>query len=147
MNTFYRTCVIICLGLLVFTLWLNYVQSTNAFPISETSGQDIGDTGTALGETSSLENPNMNWLWASVVAGIALGIGSAAAARWIGANVNATVLGGVSFFGTVFWASFVKTHSILSIGSFIDPSVLTIFTIITMFVFIAAIIGMLTGSG
>jgi len=148
MNTFFRMCVVICLGLLVFTLALSYVDSTGAFPTGGSDlGQEIGDTGTSLEHTTDLEEPNMNWLWASIIVGVGAGIALAAGSRYIGANVNATVLAGLSVFSTVFWASFIKTHSILSIGNFIPGAMLTIFSILTGFVFIAAIIGMLTGSG
>ncbi|NIQ92472.1 MAG: hypothetical protein GWN93_27225 [Deltaproteobacteria bacterium] len=140
MKTLFRTCVIICIGLLIFTLAVSYIQATGAFPISGSAGKDITDTSSALGDTTDLATPNMNYLWGIVIGGIAAGI----VAGWITHSVVPT---GVFIFSGVFWAGFINTHSILSIGGYVPGDLMTIGTICTVFVFIGACVGMLTGSG
>jgi len=103
-------------------------------------GQAVDDTGTVLSDVTDLESPNMNYLWAIVIGGIAAGL----VAGWI---THSIVPAGVFVFAGVFWASFINTHSILSYGNFIPTEFLTIITIVLVFVFIAAAVGMLTGSG
>ena len=140
LNTFYRTCIYLCIGLLVFTLVLNYVQSTGAFPMVGTGGQDISGTEEVLGEVTDLEEPNMDYLWGIVIGGIAAGL-------VVGAITHSIVPAGLFIFGSVFWASYIKTHVILSYGGYIPEGFLMIFSIVTVFIFIAACAGVLTGSG
>jgi len=128
------------MGLLIFTLVLSYVQSTGAFPVSGTGGQEISSTGEVLEQTTALETGNMNYLWGIVIGGIAAGL----VAGWITHSIIPT---GVFIFGGVFWASFINTHSILSYGGWIPGDFLMIFTVGAVFIFIAACVGMLTGSG
>jgi len=139
-GTFFRASVIIAITLLVFTLSANYILGTGAFPISGDAGKDIDDTGALLGETSTLSTPNMDYLWGIIIGGIAAGIIA-------GALTHSVVPVGIFVYSSVFWASFIRTHSLLSWGGFIPGNFLSIFTIVIVFVFIAAVIGMLTGSG
>lgn len=145
-ETLYHTCLVICLGLLMFTLAISYLHSTGEFETPGTKGQEIGDTSEALSHTTDLEEPNMNWLWGAVAIGLAAGVLAGAGSHLIGASVNATVVAGVSIFASIFWASFIKTHEVLS-TNFLDPAIMTVFTILACFVFIGAAVGMLTGVG
>jgi len=140
MNTFFKICIFYCLALLVFTLLFGLVNATGAFDISPEPGLQISSTEGALGEITTLETPTMDYLWGLVAFG---GI-SGMIIGWI---THSIVPVGVSIFGSVFWASYINTHSILSLGNFIPGELLMIITICTIFIFIAAIIGMLTGSG
>jgi hypothetical protein len=149
MNTFFRICVIMCIGLLVFTLSVNYIQSTGAFDVGGDTGLVIDDTGDILDKTTELDaaDANMDFLWQAILGGVGIGIGVAAGARFLGVNINATLLGGLSVFATVFWASYIKTHGILMMGDYLPAEYTIIFTGGALFIFIAAMIGMLTGSG
>lgn len=140
MSTFYRMCVYICIGLLVFTLILNYVQSTDAFPIGGQAGQSITGTETALEEATDLAEPNMNYLWGIVIGGIAAGL-------VVGAITHSIVPAGLFVFSGVFWASYINTHMVLSYGGYIPGDFLMIFLVVIVFIFIAACVGILTGSG
>jgi len=126
--------------LLIFTFAVNYLSSTGAFPITGSSGQQITDTGTVLEETTDLATPDMGYLWIIVTTGILAGLAISYLTRSI-------VPGGLFIFGTVFWASFINTHGILTIGGYVPGEIMTMFTIATVFIFIGACIGMLTGSG
>ena len=141
MNTFFRICVYFCIALMVFTLLLNFVAATGAFSYTpDDAGKEITDTGTVLEDVTALEEPNMDYLWLLVVGGIGAGL-------VVGALTHSVVPAGIFVFGSIFWASFINVHGILSIGGFIPTDLLTIFTVGVVFIFIAAIVGMLTGSG
>jgi hypothetical protein len=81
----------------------------------------------------------MNWIWIVGISGL-LGVGAGVAMRSV-------VPVGIGLFGGIFWSSFISVHGILSIGGYIPIELLTVFTVATTFIFIAAIIGMLTGGG
>jgi len=139
MNSFFRICIYYCLGLLVFTLLFNVVSITGAFDMSPAPGIQVSSTEDSLGELTTLETPNMGYLWGLVAFGAASGL----VIGWITKSI---VPLGISIFGTVFWASFIHTHSILSMGGFIPGELLLIFTVCTVLIFVAALVGMLTGS-
>ena len=140
MNTFFRICIYYCIGLLVFTLLFNLVNATGAFDINVNEGLQVSDSDSALGELTTLETPNMNFLIGLIATGVAAGI----VVGWVTQSI---VPVGISIFGSVFWASFINTHSILSTGGYIPGELLLIITVCTALIFVAAIVGMLTGSG
>ena len=140
MNTFFRISIFLCIALLVFTLLISFVDGIGAFPYTNPIGIEIGDTGTLLEDTTTLERPNMDYLWLLVIGGIFAGLA-------FSARTQSIVPAGLFIFASVFWALFINTISILSIGGWIPGEILTIFTACTTLIFIAAAIGMLTGSG
>ncbi|NIQ88323.1 MAG: hypothetical protein GWN93_04300 [Deltaproteobacteria bacterium] len=140
MNTLFRICIVICLGLLIFSLAVSYLEGTGAFEVSGGAGKDIGSTSTVLGDATDIDETNMNYIWGVVITSTIVGaIGSY--------FMHSVVPIGISIFSSVFWASFINTHGILSVGGYIPGDLMTIFTIVTVFVFIGACVGMLTGSG
>jgi len=140
MSTFFKLCIFYCIGLLIFSLLFGLVSATGAFDLSSQPGVQISSTEDSLGELSSLQTPSVGFLFGLVAFGSAAGI-------FLGWVTKSIVPVGISIFGSVFWASFINTHSILSTGGFIPVELLLIFTVCTMLIFIAAVIGMLTGSG
>ena len=140
MNAFFRACVVICIGLIFFNLLLAYFGSTGEFGLMGGGGKQIDDTGTVLSQTTALDTGNMNYLWGLVLGGLAFG-------GAIGAITHSIVPVGISIFGTVFWAGFINTHGILSYGGYVPVEFMAVFYIGAVFVFIAACVGMLTGSG
>ena len=123
-----------------FTLLFNVVASTGAFDLSSAPGIQVSTAEEALGELTTVATPNMNFLFGLVAFGSAAGL-------LVGWLTQSVVPVGISIFGSVFWASFIHSHSILSVGGFIPGELLLIFTVCTVLIFVAAIIGMLTGSG
>ena len=142
MNTFYRMCIVICIGLIFFNLLLVYFADNGYYGLAGSGGKQIGDASTVLGDVTDLSGSeaNMNYLWGLVLGGVIIG-------GAIGAITHSIVPVGISVFGTVFWASFIRTHGILSYGGYIPAEFLAIFYIGAIFIFVAAIVGMLTGSG
>lgn len=141
MNTFFRICVLITLIMLTFSLVANFVAGLGIFPNTENIGSS-SDTDSALGDFSTLDDNADMWSIFTMVT-VGTGIGALALA-WA---THSVVPIGVHLFGAVFWASWLNMNSILGAGGYIPGDLLTVATIGVMFVFVAAIIGMLTGSG
>jgi len=141
LNTFFRIAIFLCLALLVFTLAINFVNWTEAFPIDVDSGISGVHGNDTLSKLTSLSDPNMNFLWAicTTVTG--------AAAIGISVLTRSIVPVGVYVFGAVFWTSWIRMWSITQIGSLLPVELTSIFFIAAIFLFIAAVVGMLTGSG
>lgn len=140
MNTFFRICIYYCIALLVFTLLFNVINATGAFDINANEGLQVSDTRSSLGELTTLSTPNMNYIIGLITLGAAAGI-------VVGYLTHSMVPVGIGIFSSVFWASYINTHSILSVGSYIPSELLLIITVCTGLIFVAAIIGMATGSG
>lgn len=141
MNTFFRMCIYICFALMFFSLVFNFVESTGAFSSHMSMGQDIDSAGDAISSLTKLDDPDMNSIWAAVTLGSGI---AAIALAWITHSVTPI---GLWLFGEVFWTSWIRTQSIISIGGYLPENFILIFTVGMMFLFIAAIVGILTGSG
>ena len=145
MKTFFETCIYICICLIVFTLAVNFIHTTLAFPATGNIGQQTSDTSTALSAFTGLDNTYMNSIW-----GIATGVGAIAAIglAWITHSISPV---GIYLYSLVFWTSYIRAWAIISYGHFFEATegiaFILIFTVAIMFIFIASIIGMLTGSG
>jgi len=139
LNSFFRICVYICLLLIVFNLTWAFVHSLGAFP--------IGEEGTSSERTSSVIeiftglSGGMLGLW-----GLVTGLGIVGAIG-IGALMHSTTPVGLFIFADVFWVSYNGTLQIMNIGNYMPAEFLLIATVGITFLFIAAVVGMLTGSG
>lgn len=141
MNTFFRICIFICLSLIVFNLVFAVINGLGAFPHEgEVPGQEF-DESNALSRLTGLSDPNMNAIWAGVVGLSFLGVVVLAAVT------HSVIPIGMHLFSTVFWTSWIHTQSILSYGGLLPDDIVSIFFVGVLFVFIAAIVGILTGSG
>jgi len=127
----------------LFTLAINLVVSTGAFPIKGTAGPDISSTGGSLEAITGLGDPNMNNIWLTVTT---LGGIAAIGLVWISHSI---VPIGLFLFSTIFWTSYIRAWSVINYGSVLTdvPEFTILFTVAILFVFIAAIIGILTGGG
>jgi len=123
-------------------LAFNIVQATGAFPINPGSGlQNVEDT-TLIDHVTSIT---------SGMSGIFLGF---TILTLSGVVLLAWALGtmipiAIYFFGLIFWASFINAWGVLTGTGFmgeIQP-LMFIFLAATVFIFIGACIGMVTGSG
>ena len=139
MATFYRTSIYLCLALIVFTLSINFVNSLGAFETYESGTTGITEEN-ALEQISGLDG-GMASLWALAVGGGAIG---AIALVFISKQISPI---GIYIFSTVFWTSWIRMNSVINVGGVVSPELMALFTVGAIFIFIAAIIGMLTGSG
>jgi len=141
MNTFFHACVGFILLMLTFSLVANFVDGIGAFPHSAEIGPDIDSTDSALSTLTGLSSPSMNTIWLGVTGLTFLG---AVALCYL---THSIVPIGLHLFSLVFWTSWIRMSSILSYGGYIPDNLILVFTVGVMFVFIAAIVGILTGSG
>jgi len=109
------------------------------------AGEELGITeSNALSKITGLDNPNMNSIWLAIttLAGIGSVVASILTHNWLPI--------GLYVFGEVFWTSFINMWGVIDGAGYISnnlPGFLIIFFVVMVFVFIAAIIGMITGSG
>jgi len=138
--TFYRTAVWICIAIIVFTLAINVVNSMEAFPTDYEGGTTGITSENALEQISGLEG-GMEGIWAL---GVGLGAIGVVALVFVSKQISPI---GIYIFSTVFWTSWLRMFAVLNIGEYIPAELLLLFTVGVLFIFIAAVIGMLTGSG
>ena len=141
MNSFFRICIMFCLLMLTFSLVANFVAGLNIFPNVTDIGMEVDDTESALTTLTGLSDPNMNAIWIGITGITFIGVVALAALT------QSMIPIGLHLFGVVFWTSWIRMSSILSYGGYIPEEFLIIVTVGVMFVFIAAIIGLITGGG
>ena len=83
----------------------------------------------------------MNYIWGGVVG---LGLLASIGLAYLTHSVMPL---GVYVFATVFWTMWIRTNMVLNTGGFVPGELLVILTGCVIFVFIAAVVGMFTGSG
>lgn len=141
MNTFFRVCVIMSLSLIIFTLSINLINGLGVFPTTVEGGVQNINESNALTLLTGLDEPNMNAIWLGVTGlTFVLALGLSALTRSI-------IPIGLHLFGIVFWTSYIRTFTIVEIGNWLPSDLIIIFHVCAIFIFIGAIIGMLTGSG
>ena len=140
MNSFFRICVMLCLLMLVFTLIANFVSGLDIFPGVNPIGVDVGDDD-VLTVLTGLEDPSMSAIWLGVTGLTFLG------AVALAALTRSMTPIGLHLFGVVFWTSWIRMNVIFSYGGYIPGDFLLVATVGVMFLFIAAIVGLMTGGG
>jgi len=148
LDNFFKVCVYFSISLMVFTLSLNFLTGMGIFgPLLPGGGMDVtGNQSQIVGNFTSTPSASGGFgdVWLLVFGlGTAAGIGGAIVIAM--ATQNATFVG-VYIFSVYFWASYINALSILSFGGFIPASFLLLFTVPIGFVFVGAIIGMLSGT-
>ena len=111
------------------------------FPVDAPAGQRDLDESNALEGLTGLSDPTMQGMF--VIVTTLAGITAVALA----AATNQVAPIGVYLFGEVFWTSYIRLNSIVTAGGYVPVEFVTIFFVATLFLFIAAVIGMFTGSG
>jgi len=140
MNTFFRICVFICFSLIIFNVVFALIDGLGAFPHEQGNPGPVFNEDNVLSIITGLDG-GMAGLWAGVVGLSFLGVVVLAAVT------HSIIPIGLHLFSTVFWTSWIHTQGILNYGGFISSDLITVFFVGVLFVFIAAIIGILTGSG
>jgi hypothetical protein len=118
--------------MIIFTLCVNFVSALGIF-----SSVPIGATkASILTEISGLSG-GYETLW--VVLLVAIGF-TIVIAKW----VSSTSIIGIYLFSSIFWTSYSRCITVININNFIPTEFLAIFTVGLAFIWVAAIIGMLT---
>jgi len=142
LNSFFRVCIWFCLALIVFTLVINLTEITEAFGPEEHYGVQDVNADNALSQLTKLDDPNMNAVFV-----LCSGIGAASAIGLAILTHSFTPVG-IYLFGQIFWTSFIRAWSVMGLsGGYVSAEVTGIFFIGAIFIFLAAVIGMITGSG
>jgi len=142
LNSFFRVCVMIVFFLLGFSLIANFVGSLGIFPdVSNVGISGVNRSEDALRVLTGLEDPSMQSIFVGVTGLSFIGVIALAGLT------RSLIPIGLHLFGLVFWTSWIRMLSVLSYGGYIPGDFLLVFTVGVVFVFIAAIIGLLTGGG
>jgi len=133
MNTFFRVCVFFCIMLIVFNLTWNFIYSLQAFQTTETMEFE--------------KDPHSIFKMLTSVGGMAgvLAIISVGAVTTF--ITRSPVFIGITLFGLVFWSCYLSTLNIIRIGNYLPVEFELIITTGVLFIFVGAVIGMLSGSG
>ena len=138
-DNLFRVCLGFTLLLLCFSLVANFVSALDVFPHTTNIGIDA-DTNSALEQLTGLDSPDMQAIFIGVT-----GLTFAGAVA-LAILTKQMIPIGLHLFGVVFWTSWIRMSSVLGYGGYIPVELLAVFTIGAMFIFIGAIIGMLTGN-
>ena len=131
MNTFFRICVYFSFLVILVSLSFTVIHGLDVFP-SELSGEEA--------ETYKEYVPTDLWIMASA---LALGAGLA-----VSVLTHSIVPVGIAAYSSVFWGAYISALNSLSVTSYLsDAGILGMITVGLGFLFVASVIGMLTGSG
>lgn len=140
MNTFFRVCVFLILAMLMFSLSVTFIYNLGIFPMPGNPGiEGINDANVLSRITGLTGGMEGVWLLVTTVSGFGF--------LMLALLTQSMVPIGLYLFGVVFWTAYLNVASILNVGGFIPGDFLLLFTVGLVFIFIAAVIGMLTGSG
>ena len=142
MNTFFRIAVMFAFGAILLNIGFGFIQGLGAFPLSsdDVIGMDDVDSDNALSQLTGLSG-GMQSMWSLFL------VAGAAASVFLAWATHSVVPIGIYLFSEVFWTSWIRTQSMLSFGGYIPGDFLVLITVGMIFLFIAAVIGMITGSG
>ena len=142
MNTFFQIAVKFAFLAILFNIGFSFIQGIGAFPLAESDSIGINDVDNSnvLSKLTGLSD-GMEDIWALFL------VAGAAASIFLSWVTHSIVPVGIYIFSEVFWTSWIHTQNILTLGSYIPSDFILFFTVGMIFLFIAAVIGMLTGSG
>lgn len=141
LNTFFKICVYFCLILIIFNFSLTIVNSWNIFVTAESGVQYEGSTAGGIFESITGLSGGAGFVWAALVTATGL-----AALILVKISQSASVLG-VWLLSTVYWTSYHGAITVLNMNNWIPNNILLTITLGLLFIWMAAIIGILTGSG
>lgn len=129
-------------GAILLNIGFGFIQGLGSFPLAEdeTIGTGNVTNRNVLTVLTGLSG-GMEGMWALFL------VAGAAASVFLAWATHSVVPIGIYLFSEVFWTSWIRTHGILNFGGYIPADFLLLITIGMIFLFIAAVIGMLTGSG
>jgi len=143
MKSMFQMCFYICLLLVLVNLGWGFLRGMDDLWTASASDQNVLDENTDQGlihELTGLDSGGTDlWLMITTVGGAA-----ALAFSWM---VHSLTPLGLYLFGVAFWTSYNGTMTIINMNSWLPGDFILIITVCMAFLFIGAIIGMITGSG
>lgn len=152
LSTFFQICIYITVAMVLFTLSISFVSALGVFQTTVETGFVPGDTtNETFSDLTNLETSSgltgMNAILA-IVTGSIIGLVGGMALGWI---MQSTVFIGIGVFTGVFWTSYISALSIVNTNNWLMAFPMNLFvgmgTVGMLFIFGAAITGMLSGSG
>lgn len=144
-NTFFQTSIYICILIIILTMAINFINTLDLFLDVESGYAVSGKEPNNIFADITGFSGGFEFIWISLLT--VAGLGALVVAKL----THSTNMIGVWLFSGVFWTSYNKCISVVNISSggeaWIAPEFLLMFTVALLFLWAAAIIGMLTGSG
>ncbi|GAH03598.1 unnamed protein product [marine sediment metagenome] len=140
LNTFFQICIYFCIITLVFTLAINVVSAWNLFVTVDSGIQTAEQSDNILAVITGFSG-GMEIIWTFILT--IGGISSIIVAKFL---QNSSIIG-VWLLSSVMWTSYFKTVTVVDINNWIPSDIILIFTTAILFIWVAAIIGMLSRSG
>lgn len=141
LSSFFQKCIYFTVIIFIFTLLVNFIIALNIFGVVAIGPATGGDPSGYIEETFNIKLTTTD-IWSIAFGAAAIG------AIGIGFLTQSTTVVGVYLFSVVFWTGFLSMYN--SFGYLFVGTMSMFFGIgfaIVLIVFIAAIIGMLSGSG
>jgi hypothetical protein len=143
-STFFQTCIYICILLIILTFAISFINELNLFYDVNVGVETTNKPNNFLEELTGFEG-GMEYIWLALIT--SSGLGTLVVAKL----TQSTNMIGVWLFTSIFWTSYNKCLSVINISygsqEWIPAEFLIMFTVALLFLWIAAVIGMLTGSG
>lgn len=142
-NTAFQACMYITIVILIFTLAVNFVSASGFFPVEAEMGFDINESNSS-GIFEILTGQSPIGIWAMLIGSSAVALIGSVVLAFI---TRSTAVIGVYIFSVVFWASYMTMLYGLDLSNYIPVGLQLIATASLIFIWMGAIIGMLSGSG
>ena len=143
MNTLFRMAFYVTILLMLFNLGWGFVRGIEGTVFEDASEQNSIDNSTASGvfsELTGLSGSDAS-LW---VLFTGVGLLAAGAVSWMVQSLQPVA---IYIFGVGFWSSYNATLNVLTMHNWIPAGMVLMITAVLVFLFVGAIIGMITGNG
>jgi len=153
LGTFYQTASYVCMCLIAVNLAFAFVIGLGVFgdnfdggiQTDETSGGMVDEFTNVSATNDAGTYTGMDALWV-IIGGSAIGTAGGLLLSYL---THSSVFVGIGLFSGVFWSSYLNSLGILQINNFLGglEGFVLIGTVLMIFMFAGAVIGMLSGSG
>jgi len=139
-NTFFQTCIYLCIVIIIFCVAIVFVNTLNIYTDVD-SGPVIANEADNVFTALSGFSGGMEYIWIALVT--AGGLGALAVAKL----TQSTNMIGIWLFSSMFWTAYHNCITVIDVNEWIPGNFLLMFTVAFLFLWGAAVTGMLTGSG
>lgn len=140
MDNLFQLCFFYCLFLSLFMIAISIVNDLNLFtPVA--SGVSIaGKTPDNIFAEITGFHGGMEYVWTALLSATGFIV------LIVVKITQSTALIGIYLLSIIFWTSFTKFYSVVNINNWIPSNIITLFVVGSMFIWVGAIIGMLTSN-
>jgi len=140
MDSFFQVIFYICICIVIFTLAINVINALNLFqPVA--SGYSLqGKTADQIFTDITGLSGGLQYIWLAILSSTGL------AAMLLVKITQSPAIIAVWLFSEVFWTSYTRVIDTVNINGWIPAYWMTLFTVALLFLWVGAIIGMLSGN-